>query len=219
MRDFIINFNFTKLKGEIDSINLFENYGIQDGERLKLLFIKFLESKINKKDITFDELYKLTNKKIIIIGTNLTTGKEKVFSVDETPEVSVILALRISTSVPVIFTPVLFNDELYLDGGLVNNFPINHCPKKSTIGFYIKNSCNNKIESVTNLITTVLSLVVDTISEKNIKKYIKNVVQIKNTEYNITNFDINLEYKLKILNLGYNEAQKYLDQTNMNEEF
>jgi len=219
LRDFIINFNFTKLTGEIDSINFFENYGIQNGERLKLLFIKFLESKINKKDITFEELYKLTNKKIIIIGTNLTTGCEKIFSVDETPELSIIQALRISISVPLIFTPVLFNNELFVDGCLVNNFPINHCPKKSTLGFYIKNSSNNKIDSIKSLIQATLSVTADTISEKNIKKYMKNVIQIKNTEFNITNFDINLEYKLKIMNLGYEAVQRYLDITNMDEEF
>jgi len=219
LKDFVINFNFTKLTGEIDSINFFENYGIQDGERLKLLFIKFLESKLDKRDITFEELYKITKKKIIIIGTNLTIGKEKVFSVDETPEFSVILALRISVSVPIIFTPIKFNNEIFVDGGLVNNFPINHCPKKSTIGFYIKNAHNNQIDSVKTLITSALGVAADTISEKNIKKYIKNVIQIKNTEYNITNFEINLEFKLKLINLGYIEAQRYLDQTNLNEEF
>ena len=64
-----------------------------------------------------------------------------------------------------------------------------------------------------------MAVTADTISEKNIKKYLKNVIQIKNTEFNITNFDINLEFKLKIMNLGYNEAQRYLEKTNINEEF
>ena len=217
MKDFVINFNFSKLTGDIDSINLFQNFGIQNGERIKLLFIKFLEAKFNKKDISFKELYELTNKKIFIIGTNLTIGKETVFSVDHTPNFSVILALRISISVPVIFTPVSFNNELYVDGGLVNNFPINYCPKKTTIGFYVKNAFNNNIDSIKSLIFASLSITADTISEKNIKKYIKNIIQIKNTEFNITNFEINLEYKLKIINLGYSEAIRYLEHVNIND--
>jgi len=210
LKDFVLNFNFSKLTGEIDSINFFEKFGIQDGERIKLLFIKFLKSKLNKKDITFKELFELTNKKLIIVGTNLTKGCEATFSVDHTPDFSVIIALKISCSIPIIFTPVKINDEFFVDGGLVNNFPINYCSKKSTIGFYVKNSHNNVIDSVKTLITSTLSLTADTISEKNIKKYLKNVVQIKNTQFNITNFDINLEYKLKIIQLGYNAAELFL---------
>ena len=210
LKDFVLNFNFSKLTGEIDSINFFEKFGIQDGERIKLLFIKFLKSKLNKKDITFKELFELTNKKLIIIGTNLTKGCETTFSVDHTPDFSVIIALRISCSIPIIFTPVTINGELFVDGGLVNNFPINYCSKKSTIGFYVKNAHNNVIDSVKTLITSSLSLTADTISEKNIKKYLKNVIQIKNTEFNITNFDINLEYKLKIIQLGYDAADLFI---------
>ena len=210
LKDFILNFNFSKLTGEIDSINFFENFGIQDGERIKLLFIKFLKSKLNKKDVTFKELYELTKKKLIIVGTNLTKGCEITYSVDHTPDFSVIIALRISCSVPIVFIPVTINGEIFVDGGLVNNFPINYCSKKSTIGFYVKNSHNNVIDSVKTLITSTLSLTADTISEKNIKKYLKNVVQIKNTQFNITNFDINLEYKLKIIQLGYDAAELFI---------
>jgi predicted acylesterase/phospholipase RssA len=113
MKDFIFNFNFSKLKGEINSIAFFQNLGIQDGERFKLLLINFLETKLNVKDITFEELYKLTNKKLIIIGTNLTKGKEVVFNYKTTPHFSVILALRISTAVPIIFSPIIHENEIF----------------------------------------------------------------------------------------------------------
>lgn len=211
IKDFIINFNFSKLTGDIDSINFFEKFGLQDGERVKLLFIKFLECKLDRKDITFKELFDLTNKKLIIVGTNLSQGKEATFSVDHTPDFSIILALRISCSIPIIFTPIEYNNELYVDGGIVNNFPINYCSRKSTIGFYVKNCNNNSITSVKNLILTTLSLTADTISEKNIEKYLKCVIQIKNTDYNISNFDINLEFKLKIIELGYKETEFYIN--------
>ena len=210
IKDFIINFNFSKLIGEIDSINFFEYFGIENGDRLKLLFIKFLESKFDKKDITFKELFDLTNKKLIIIGTNLTQSCEKVFSVDETPDFSIIIALRISCSIPIIFLPVEYNKEFYVDGGIVNNFPINYCSKKSTLGFYVKNCNTNIIDSVESLISATLRLTADTISEKNIKKYMNCIIQIKNTELNISNFDINLEHKLKIMELGYKSSELYI---------
>jgi len=211
MKDFIFNFNFSKLKGEINSIAFFQNLGIQDGERFKLLLINFLETKLNVKDITFEELYKLTNKKLIIIGTNLTKGKEVVFNYKTTPHFSVILALRISTAVPIIFSPIIHENEKYVDGGIVNNFPINHCSKKSTIGFYIKNAKEDlNIDSLKKLITSVLSITADTISEKNIKKYFNNVIQINNPNYDSTDFDITLEDKKKIIDLGYESIDNFL---------
>ena len=211
MKDFIFNFNFSKLKGEINSIAFFQNLGIQDGERFKLLLINFLETKLNVKDITFEELYKLTNKKLIIIGTNLTKGKEVVFNYKTTPHFSVILALRISTAVPIIFSPIIYENEKYVDGGIVNNFPINHCSKKSTIGFYIKNAKEDlNIDSLKKLITSVLSITADTISEKNIKKYFNNVIQINNPKYVPTDFDITLEDKKKIIDLGYESIDNFL---------
>ena len=211
IKEFIFNFNFSKLKGEINSISFFQNYGIQDGDRFKLLLIKFLESKLNVKDITFEELYLKTNKKLIIIGANLSKAKEIVFSYKNTPNFSVILALRISTSVPVIFAPVIYENEYYVDGGIVNNFPLNHCSKKSTIGFYIKNSDeSNDINSLKKLITTVFGVTADTISEKNIKKYFNSVIQIKNSEFIHTNFDIDLETKKKIIDLGYKSVDDFL---------
>ena len=211
MKDFIFNFNFSKLKGEINSIAFFQNLGIQDGERFKLLLINFLEIKLNVKDITFEELYKLTNKKLIIIGTNLSKAEEVVFNYKTTPHFSVILALRISTAVPIIFSPVVHENEKYVDGGIVNNFPINHCSKKSTIGFYIKNAKEDlNIDSLKKLINSVLSITADTISEKNIKKYFNNVIQINNPQYVPTDFDITLEDKKKIIDLGYESIDNFL---------
>lgn len=209
--EFVYNFNFNKLNGDIDSISFFEDFGIQDGERLKLLFIKFLESKLDVKDITFKDLYDSTNKKLVIIGTNLTKGREEVFDYKTTPDFSVITALRISVSVPIIFSPVKINEDYYVDGGLKNNFPIVHCSKTKTIGFYVKNSDNNEIDSIKTLITSVMAVTADTISEKNIKKYVKNIVQIRNTQYNITKFDIDLDFKKKIINLGYESANDFIN--------
>jgi len=211
IKDFVLDFNFTKLIGKINSITFFKDFGIQDGERLKLLFIKFLESKFKVKDITFQELYNLTKKKLIIIGTNLTKGEEVIFSYKTTPDFSVILALRISCSLPILFTPITYNNEVYVDGGIVNNFPIKYCSRKFTIGFYIKNNYSLEIDSIKTLIVKVLGLTADTISEKNIKKYKKNIIQIKNVKMKIMDFNIDRVSREKIIELGYISAEEYLN--------
>jgi NTE family protein len=54
------------------------------------------------------------------VATNLVSGQPKVFR-----DGSLSLALRSTMSLPGIFTPVRQKDEVYADGGLLNNLPIN----------------------------------------------------------------------------------------------
>ncbi|MDR0763423.1 MAG: patatin-like phospholipase family protein [Bacteroidales bacterium] len=54
------------------------------------------------------------------VGTELTTGKEYIFSNGNLAQ-----AMRSSMAVPGVFNPVLYNDTLLMvDGGVVNNFPV-----------------------------------------------------------------------------------------------
>ena len=208
LKAFLFTFNFSKLTGDVDCCNLFELYGIDNGARVELLFVKFLEMKFNVKDITFAELYKLTNKTLIIIGTNLSRPScaETVFSYDTTPLVSVLKALRISMAVPIIFTPVIFENEMYVDCGIINNFPIDHCPENNTLGIYIKQSRQQKIDSIQSVISTCLGIVTDRINEQNIEKYKKNIITILNPNYEVIRFDLSLEYIKSIFDLGTDAA-------------
>ena len=54
-------------------------------------------------DITFKRLYNST-KKICIIGSNVSKNREEYFSYETTPDMSVLKAIRISSSIPIIFT-------------------------------------------------------------------------------------------------------------------
>ena len=224
IREFVLAFNFSKLNGEIDCINFFENFGINNGDRIKLIFIKFIERKFNKKDITFKELYELTKKKLIIVGTNLTEGKEAIFNTDMTPDFSVIMAIRISMSVPIIFTPVKLDGIVYVDGAIVNNFPINHCPEYKTIGFYVKNSKKAEVNSIQDVVTLCLGISCDIISEKTINdvsflnpteiwnKYKKLIVKIENPNFEYTKFDLTYEYKNSLIELGSNTIEKFIEK-------
>jgi NTE family protein len=53
------------------------------------------------------------------VATELNTGKQHVFH-----DGSLALALRSTMSLPGIFTPVLSGNNLYADGGLLNNLPV-----------------------------------------------------------------------------------------------
>lgn len=208
IKKIISNLNFQKLEPNIDMIKILENNGIDNGLKIMTIIISFLQEKFKIDDITFEELYNKTNKKLIIIGTNFTLLKEEVFSYELTPNMSVILAIRISISIPFIFTPILYNSNYYIDGGFTNCFPIKYCNKNSTLGIYITFENNIKEINIINLLLGCLSIINNTITLKDIDNY--NVINIKSKNLDITDYNIDYKTKLEIINFGKNCAEKYL---------
>ena len=212
MENFIIEFDFTKTNPDISIDNIFISHGISDGKRAEFILRSFIQHKFNIDDITFLELYKLTQKNLLIIGTNFTHAREELFSHNTTPDMSVVTAVRISMSIPVFFTPVLYNNCYYVDGSITNNFPIKHCDKYTTIGLYIRNNndtCNNEVSSIVSIIIGCMNIISDTINHKDINMC-DNIVQIDNYKHEFINFDFTIETKMKLLKLGHTYAKKFI---------
>ena len=210
LKEFVLDFNFKKLIPDVDIDNLFNHHGIDNGDKIMLIMKNFLKEKLDLDDITFEDHMKITNKKLTIIGTNYSKGIEAVFNHILTPKMSVLLAIRISMSVPIIFTPVLYENDYYIDGGFVNNFPLDQCNPLYTLGIYIKNSVGMKMKDIFTLATGCMGIIADTISRKScLNNY--NVIEIENCDNEVTNFNLDYDKKLKIINLGITFAKKFLE--------
>ena len=214
LKEFILNFNFSILTNNINIENLFINYGIDDGNKIMYIIQSFLKNKYNILDITFKDHYELTRNNLIIIGTNYTNSLEEIFNYEKTPTMSIITAIRISISIPLIFTPVFYNNNYYVDGALVNNFPINHCNINNTIGINIifTNNSNN-INNIAIFIKNCIGIII----KKNYNSL--NIIEINNLDnqtYDIVNFNINIDDKIQLINLGYEQAKKYVNEISYN---
>ena len=209
--NFFINFNFEKLEPDICVNELLINYGIDTGDKVMFILTNFLKLKLNINDITFSKHYELTNKKLTVISTNFTKGVEAVFNYELTPDLSILLAIRMSISVPLFFTPVLYNSEYYIDGAIINNFPICHCNPKKTLGLYIKNTSTNELNSIFSMITGCMGIICDTITNKDCSLNNYDVIEILNSNFGFMNLKLDLEKKYKIINLGQNSARFYID--------
>lgn len=97
--------------------------GLFDTDKYK----RFLE--FHFPENTFEAL----KRPLHIVATNLEEGKAEFFSSGE-----LIKPILASAALPPVFSPVIFNETLYVDGGVMNNFPIepliNSC--QAIIGCY-----------------------------------------------------------------------------------
>jgi len=96
-------------------------------------FIEAITPLLRAKDladtITLAELYAYNKIEIHMYTTNIN-GKqlEKVdLSYKTHPNLSVIHALRMTMAIPILFAPIYENAGCYIDGGLLNNFPLKDC--------------------------------------------------------------------------------------------
>lgn len=68
-------------------------------------------------------VFKDVPKPLKIVATNMKDRRIKVFSQDTTPSCPVAEAVAASISIPLLFKPKWLQDEPFLDGGLLSNFP------------------------------------------------------------------------------------------------
>jgi NTE family protein len=81
-------------------------------------------------DLTFAQLSALAAKEpgrfrhLYVVATNLSRQRAEVFSAQTYPDVPVWKAVRMSMSIPFFFEAYRFNGDVYADGGISWNYPI-----------------------------------------------------------------------------------------------
>ncbi|MEQ7798670.1 patatin-like phospholipase family protein [Pedobacter sp. ASV1-7] len=83
---------------------------------------------------------------LTIAATNFSEGKLVYFN-----KGPLIRAVQASSCVPGIFKPIMIDKKMYVDGGLLNNFPVE--PLLKDCDFIIGSSCNhlNPVDKITNI--------------------------------------------------------------------
>jgi len=121
-----------------------KNYGWYKGKRLEQWIGRHIKERTGDEQTTFLQLHHLaqTDKKykdLYITATNLTKQRTEVFSWETYPNMPIKTAVRASAAIPLYFGAVFMdstgnvinrpkknmNYNVYVDGGLLANYPIN----------------------------------------------------------------------------------------------
>jgi predicted acylesterase/phospholipase RssA len=101
-------------------------------------------------DISFKDISKRFGINLYFSTTNINKCENRIFSIDDTPDISVFTACEASMSIPLIFNPIAIDGEYYYDGAFSNNFPIkifSQVSKENIIGMVIYKEKQNHVES------------------------------------------------------------------------
>jgi predicted acylesterase/phospholipase RssA len=204
LKNFFINnelYNFTDYKLS----NLVDNYGLDKGTKITNLVKAFFKTKNIDYNITFKELFNLTKKNIYICGSNISKDTVEYFSHFTNPNMSVLHALRISVSVPIIFSPIQYNNDYFIDGVFFEHYPIKPFKNEltNTVSILLEVNLYSEITSFETYLKKIISSMTNYMAFNQVKYYNnKDLYNIKNVEDNPLNFNLNNEEKLKLYNIG-----------------
>ena len=195
---------------EIDINHIFNDFGLYDNDFIFHVCSIILKNKGLSEKITMKELYNHTKKNLVLKTTNITKYRIEYMNHESNPDLPIIDAIKMSSSVPLIFKPITYKNQLYVDGGLCGNYPIEYnktLKSKHYLGIHIK--VKDKVEEVTDILSYISRLQMAPTSP-----YDSTVKKKKNTIFIIVdelgfNFDKSKNETLEILLRGYIQTEKF----------
>lgn len=107
-----------------DALRLYRRSGVCRGNAYERMCEQLLEQLTGKARITFVEMAVRFGTECVMVGTSLDRRAPVYFSERTHPDMPLALAMRISSSVPFLFAAVPYKGETYVDGGMLDNFPL-----------------------------------------------------------------------------------------------
>ena len=203
-------------KIELDNImNIDTDLGLDTGNKLLKLITLFIRFKTGSESTTFAELYSYNPIHFCVGAVCLNTNTLEFFSHKRTPHMPVSLALRMSSSIPIIFTPVKWNGKMYVDGGMLGRYPLQvkclehtqcgmgFCISQSNETLLSTDTSNAFIQYITNILLGMYE------SSQQFEKPHPNITTVHIVpKINGLNFDISSEQKHTIIEVGYTKTRE-----------
>lgn len=123
---------------KIDLTEMWRTMGVSSADHVTGTAAKMLEQKLGEgsSKLTMLQLFEETGIKMTLAAYNISRCRMEYMDHENHPNLSVVLAIRMTTSMPIIFAPVEYNDCLYVDGGIGENIPTIF-PVENTLVMYI----------------------------------------------------------------------------------
>lgn len=191
--------------------------GVETGEKMLQLIEDIIYKHTNVKQINFKQLYELSHIHFIVVGSCLTTKKIVYYDYVNTPDFKVSMAIRISISIPGLFTPVTVGIHQYVDGGVLNNYPMNLFAHQlsETIGILVCNEFKTDYTCPEEYFMAILNLFFYHYYQNTEHQWYANTIYIKKQVENVHmfNFNINHQLKKKLYECGLAATTSFINRT------
>ncbi len=216
----ISGLDFTSFKDNKDIFRLLTTYGVYAGDSFLQWIKGVIKEKTGSETTTFAELKLQNFKDLHILATELNSHGIKIFNAQNTPDVIVAEAVRASMSIPLFFKAFSFSQgidpkNVYVDGGMVWNFPLEIFDTENTINTETLGLCLwdydgqtahspvsfNNLESYIKVLVNTLSYAQSVVVGRTIENDFRKI-KIADFAIDPTDFTISEADKLRLYQSG-----------------
>jgi len=181
-------------------------FGMDNGTKLMTFLSDRFRDKGWSPQLTFEDLYMTTGRTLRMTGTSVTTGKTLWFDHIQTPHLCILDAVRMTISVPFLFSAVPYNDDWIVDGALTNFYPIDGVDDLLTLGFCLDVSYRTSTLPFTSFDTYLFAILETMLHRYQPSQFPPNTKTVWFSNLppvHIAQFDISIQQKKELLEHGY----------------
>ena len=119
---------FAPMKNDV--LEIMYNKGINGKQMFDICLAPLLAGLDMTLETTLLDHYNKTNIELVFTATEINNDKcliGELISYKNYPEMLLSEALACTSAFPMLFKPVFVGDKCFVDGGLIHNYPLNHC--------------------------------------------------------------------------------------------
>lgn len=110
----------SRYEADMDLSRLLASFGLDSGRHLE----RWISALLGGRAYTFRDIRERHGVDLVVCATNLTDRRPEYFGPDTAPEMDVATALRMSCTIPLLFSAVRHEGRMYVDGAVADNFPL-----------------------------------------------------------------------------------------------
>jgi NTE family protein len=168
---------------------------------------------------TIKELKDNFDKTFICTTYNITEDKTEYISAETYPNLPCLIALRMSSNLPLIFENYKYGNSLYIDGGISDNFPIDIGDKmgEKVLGILLSSKKENFSQDpdidILEFIYKIMFIPVSQITEHKITKISDKckIIRLNYEKLKFFNFNVNSKTKLDLFSIGYTAMKNEME--------
>lgn len=217
-RDICERFDFSLLQElcEDGPLQFLETFSIDAGYKLQ----RFLEALFHVRGfsdkISFADLSRSGAPALRIWATNLDAGRLETFDSEQTPDISILMALRASMSIPLYYPPVEHpvSGQYYIDGAVFHPCPVYMIPVDEQAGLlavwvftHIKEEIARTPEAY---VIRVLRLFYESRNKDNVSLFKDMVLPIHTDAANEIDFGLSADQKRELFAAGQEAAATFI---------
>jgi NTE family protein len=207
MADDCMKLDGVQLLRNMDLFSLFQEWGMHNKSDIVEFVRHVLQTYAHNPDITFRQLSQQTGgKRLIVSAARVNDSTVHYFSDATVPDLEVWRAVAASMSIPFIFSPNRIGDDVFVDGGLLANLPLDPVPLDKTLAFLLTRQLPHRIHNFRDYITRCIYMAMDCLERNQVESIphgLRNrIVRINTGTTSSIDFRITEKHKQHLIHMG-----------------